>query len=29
MVLPQAIGNVIIRRDIDEKLLIESLQELL
>lgn len=29
MVLPESIGNVIIRRDIDEKLLIESLQELL
>ena len=29
MVLPQAIGNVIIRRDIDEELLTESLQELL
>ena len=29
MVLPEAIGNVVIRRDIDEKLLLESLQELL
>ena len=29
MVLPDAIGNVVIRRDIDEKLLLESLQELL